>query len=188
MDIWLKSKLVGFIRNVIKKENEEKNYIESQDLFGDEIYNMQNKENSTKKKSFVLKLFDNNRLVNRRYQYSSSTQLIKDIKLSKQNKFNYFRHNSDNKLPIKTESAPKKIFIQTFEKEKNNILFKIIGYLLTLLKHYLEIYIPKHKANVINSIAKHKTYDEFLLAFKCYIFYLIIFNILKNMSSWIQDL
>ena len=188
MDIWLKSKLVGFIRNVIKKENEEKNYIESQDLFGDEIYNMQNKENSTKKKSFVLKLFDNNRLVNRRYKYSSSTQLIKDIKLSKQNKFNYFRHNSDNKLPIKTESAPKKIFIQTFEKEKNNILFKIIGYLLTLLKHYLEIYIPKHKANVINSIAKHKTYDEFLLAFKCYIFYLIIFNILKNMSSWIQDL
>ena len=188
MDIWLKSKLVGFIRNVIKKENEEKNYIESQDLFGDEIYNMQNKENSTKKKSFVLKLFDNNRLVNRRYKYSSSTQLIKDIKLSKQNKFNYFRHNSDNKLPIKTESAPKKIFIQTFEKEKNNILFKIIGYLLTLLKHYLEIYIPKHKANVINSIAKHKTYDEFLLAFKYYIFYLIIFNILKNMSSWIQDL
>ena len=188
MDIWLKSKLVGFIRNVIKKENEEKNYIESQDLFGDEIYNMQNKENSTKKKSFVLKLFDNNRLVNRRYKYSSSTQLIKDIKLSKQNKFNYFRHNSDNKLPIKTESAPKKIFIQTFEKEKNNILFKIIGYLLTLLKHYLEIYIPKHKANVINSIAKHKTYDEFLLALKYYIFYLIIFNILKNMSSWIQDL
>ena len=188
MDIWLKSKLVGFIRNVIKKENEEKNYIESQDLFGDEIYNMQNKENSTKKKSFVLKLFDNNRLVNRRYKYSSSTQLIKDIKLSKQNKFNYFRHNSDNKLPIKIESAPKKIFIQTFEKEINNILFKIIGYLLTLLKHYLEIYIPKHKANVINSIAKHKTYDEFLLAFKYYIFYLIIFNILKNMSSWIQDL
>ena len=188
MDIWLKSKLVGFIRNVIKKENEEKNYIESQDLFGDEIYNQQNKENSTKKKSFVLKLFDNNRLVNRRYKYSSSTQLIKDIKLSKQNKFNYFRHNSDNKLPIKTESAPKKIFIQTFEKEKNNILFKIIGYLLTLLKHYLEIYIPKHKANVINSIAKHKTYDEFLLALKYYIFYLIIFNILKNMSSWIQDL
>ena len=188
MDIWLKSKLVGFIRNVIKKENEEKNYIESQDLFGDEIYNQQNKENSTKKKSFVLKLFDNNRPVNRKYKYSSSTQLLKDIKLSKQNKFNYFRHNSDNKLPIKTESAPKKIFIQTFEKEKNNILFKIIGYLLTLLKHYLEIYIPKHKANVINSIAKHKTYDEFLLALKYYIFYLIIFNILKNMSSWIQDL
>ena len=188
MDSWLKSKLVGFIRNLIKKENEEKNYIESQDLFGDEIYKMQNKENTTKKKSFVLKLFDNNKLVNRRYKYSSSTQLIKDIKLSKQNKFNYFRRNSDNKLPIMTESAPKKIFIQTFEKEKKNILFKVIGYLLTLLKHYLEIYIPKHKADVINSIAKHKTYEEFLLAFKYYIFYLIIFNILNNMSSWIQDL
>lgn len=187
MDVCIKSKLVSFIRNVIKKENEEKNYIESQDLFGEEIYQMQKNENSTKKKSFVLKLFDNNRLISKRYKYSSSTQLIKDIKINKKNKCNYVRHNSDNKLPI-TESESKEIFTQTFEKEKNNILFKVIGYLLTLLKHYLEIYIPKHKADVINSIAKHKPYDEFLLSLKYYIFYLFIFTVLKNMSLWIQDL
>ena len=190
MDIWLKTKIVGFIRNLIKKEQEEKNYIESQDLFGEEIYNIQNKENPKKKKSFVLKLFDNNNIINRRnsYKYSSSTELIKDIKLCKKNNYNYFRHNSDSKLPIITSAAPKEVLIQTLEQEKNNILFKVIGYLLTLLKHYLEIYIPKHKAEVINSITKHKTYEEFWLAFKYYIFYLIIFTLLTNMSSWIQQL
>ena len=190
MDIWLKTKIVGFIRNLIKKEQEEKNYIESQDLFGEEIYNIQNKENPKKKKSFVLKLFDNNNIINRRnsYKYYSSTELIKDIKLCKKNNYNYFRHNSDSKLPIITSAAPKEVLIQTLEQEKNNILFKVIGYLLTLLKHYLEIYIPKHKAEVINSITKHKTYEEFWLAFKYYIFYLIIFTLLTNMSSWIQQL
>ena len=189
MDVWLKTKFVVFIRNLIKKENE-KNYIESQDLFGEELYQMQNKENSKRKKSFVLKLFDNNKIINRKnsFKYSSSTELIKDIKLCKINNFNYLRHNSDSKLPIIPNTAPKEIFIQTIEKEKNNMIIKIIGYLLTLLKHYLEIYIPKHKANVINTITKHKTYDEFLLAFKYYIFYLIIFTLLTNMSSWIQDL
>lgn len=190
MDIWLKTKIVGFIRNLIKKEQEEKNYIESQDLFGEEIYNIQNNENPKKKKSIVLKLFDNNNIINRRnsYKYSSSTELIKDIKLCKKNHYNYFRHNSDSKLPIITSAAPKEVLIQTLEQEKNNILFKVIGYLLTLLKHYLEIYIPKHKAEVINSITKHKTYEEFWLAFKYYIFYLIIFTLLTNMSSWIQQL
>ena len=189
MDVWLKTKFVVFIRNLIKKENE-KNYIESQDLFGEELYQMQNKENSKRKKSFVLKLFDNNKIINRRnsFKYSSSTELIKDIKLCKKNNCNYFRHNSDSKLPITPNMDQKEIFMQTFEKEKNNMLFKIIGYLLTLLKHYLEIYIPKHKANVINTITKHKSYDEFLLAFKYYIFYLITFTLLTNMSSWIQDL
>ena len=189
MDIWLKSKFVGFIRKLIKKESEEKNYIESQDLFGEEIYQNQKNENSKKKKSFVLKLFDNNKIINRRssLKYSSSTELIKDLKLCKKNNYNYFRHNSDSKLPIMPIIAQKEILIQTFQKEKYNMLFKIIGYLLTLLKHYLEIYIPKHKANVINSITKHKTYEEFLLAFKYYIIYLVIFTLLTNMSSWIQD-
>jgi ABC-type multidrug transport system fused ATPase/permease subunit len=190
MDFWLKTKIVGFIRNLIKKEQEEKNYIESQDLFGEEIYQMQNKENPKTKKSFVLKLFDNNRTINRRnsYKYSSSTQLIKDIKIFNKNSNNYFRRHSDSKLPIITNAPPKEILIQTFEQEKNNILFKVIGYLLTLLKHYLEIYIPKHKAAVITSITKHKTYEEFWLAFKYYIFYLIIFTLLTNMQSWIQQL
>ena len=189
MDIWLKSKFVGFIRKLIKKESEEKNYIESQDLFGEEIYQNQKNENSKKKKSFVLKLFDNNKIINRRssLKYSSSTELIKDLKLCKKNNYNYFRHNSDSKLPIMPIIAQKEILIQTFQKEKYNMLFKITGYLLTLLKHYLEIYIPKHKANVINSITKHKTYEEFLLAFKYYIIYLVIFTLLTNMSSWIQD-
>jgi hypothetical protein len=91
MDVWLKTKFVVFIRNLIKKENE-KNYIESQDLFGEELYQMQNKENSKRKKSFVLKLFDNNKIINRRnsFKYSSSTELIKDIKLCKKNNCNYF--------------------------------------------------------------------------------------------------
>ena len=190
MDIWLKIKFVGFIRSLIKKEGGDKNYIESQDLFGEEIYQIQNKENPIKKKSFVLKLFDNNKIINRRnsYKFSSSTELIKDIKLCKNNNYNYFRHNSDSKLPIISNSTPKEVIIQTIEQEKNNILFKIVGYLLTLLKHYLEIYIPKHKANVVNSITTHKTYDEFLIAFKYYIFYLSIFTLLTNMSSWIQNL
>jgi ABC-type multidrug transport system fused ATPase/permease subunit len=190
MDIWLKERIIGFIRNLIKKEQEEKNYIESQDLFGEELYNIQNKENPKKKKSFVLKLFDNNKIINKRnsFKYSSSTELIKDIKLCKKSNYNYIRHNSDSKLPIISNTPPKEILIQTIEKEKNNILFKIIGYFLTLLKHYLEIYIPTHKANVINSITKHKTYDEFITAFKYYIFYLIVFTLLTNMSSWIQSL
>ena len=190
MDIWLKEKIISFIRNLIKKEQDEKNYIESQDLFGEEIYKIQNNENPKKKKSFVLKLFDNNKIINRKnsFKYSSSTELIKDIKLCKKNSYNYIRHNSDSKLPIISNTPPKEILIQTFEQEKNNILFKLIGYLLALLKHYLEIYIPTHKANVINSITKHKTYDEFIIAFKYYIFYLVVFTLLTNMSSWIQDL
>ena len=190
MDIWLKTKFIGFIRSLIKKEGGEKNYIESQDLFGEEIYQMQNKENPQKKKSFVLKLFDNNKIINKRnsYKYSSSTELIKDLKLCKKNNYNYIRNHSDSKLPIIANSTPKEVIIQTFEQEKNNILFKIVGYLLALLKHYLEITIPKHKAKVVNSITAHKTYEEFLIAFKYYIFYLVIFTLLTNMSSWIQNI
>lgn len=191
MDIWLKTKIVGFIRNLIKKEQEEKNYIESQDLFGEEIYQIQNNDNPKRKKSFVLKLSDNNKIISKKntYRYSSSGQLIKDIKIfNKNNNNNYFRRHSDSKLPIITNAPPKEVLIQTLEQEKNNILFKVIGYLLTLLKHYLEIYIPKHKAEVINSITKHKTYEEFWFSFKYYIFYLIVFTLLSNMSSWIQQL
>ena len=184
MDIWLKLKFVGYIRSLIKREGGDKNYIESQDLFGEEIYQIQNKENPIKKKSFVLKLFDNNKRINKRnsYKYSSSTELIKDIKLSKNNNYNYIRRHSDSNLSIISNYTPKEVIIQTIEREKNNILFKIVGYLLALLKHYLEIIIPKHKANVVNTITTHKTYEEFLIAFKYYIFYLIVFTLLTNMS------
>ena len=192
MDIWLKTKFVGFIRSLIKKEQEEKNYIESQDLFGEEISKKNNNEILKRKKSFTCKLFDNNKTLSRKksFKYSSSAELLKDIKIIKNN---YFRRNSETKLPTLPilpiiPITPSKVFIQTFEQEKNNVLFKVIGYLLTLLKHYVEIYIPKHKAKVVNSITQHKTYEEFLLAFKYYIFYLVIFTLLTNMSSWIQQL
>ena len=193
MDIWLRTKFFGIIRHLIKKEKEEKNYIESQDLFGEEISNIQKNEIPKKRKSLTSKLFENNKILTRRnsYKYSSSAELIKEIKICKKN--NYFRHNSDNKLPNLSilpiiPITPSKVFIQTFEQEKNNVLFKVIGYLLALLKHYLEIYLPKHKAEVVNTITKHKTYEEFLSAFKYYIFYLVIFTLLTNMSSWIQEL
>ena len=163
MDIWLKTKFVGFIRNLIKKEQEEKNYIESQDLFGEEISKKNNNEILKRKKSFTCKLFDNNKTLSRKksFKYSSSAELLKDIKIIKNN---YFRRNSETKLPTLPilpiiPITPSKVFIQTFEQEKNNVLFKVIGYLLTLLKHYVEIYIPNHKAKVVNSITQHKTYE-----------------------------